>query len=166
MNSNYGKLWQIYKLVNESIRFGDTKAVAVLGIDGIIVGLIITNLSTIKGIILGNFWLLLLTIISTLSLLLSVYFALKCLNPTLKVGEPSSLIYFAHIAQKFESYEDYHQDVNKILADDNESTKEITNQVWVNSKVSWKKFKALAWSIRFLVLYIFLSFIGIIWILI
>lgn len=160
MNSTFQKLWQTYQVVNEWIRFADTKAAVVIAINGILMGFVVTNLPSLKVVLLGYKWLLIISIFAALSNLLSTYFSIKCLNPTLNVGEPNSLIYYAHIALQFDSYNEYYQETKEVFADEVESTKQIASQVWANSKVAWKKYKAITWSTRFLVLSIILGVVG------
>lgn len=162
MNSVLSTLWQTYETINEWIRFADTKAAAVLGINGILVGFAVTNLSSLMISVLSNEWLLVVALMTGLSTLVSVYFAIKCLNPTLKIGEPTSLIYYAHIASQFTSPKDYYQKATESFSDDIESTRQIANQVWVNSIVSWKKYQAVTRSIWFLIFSLFLSVLGLI----
>ena len=41
-------LWKIYETINEWIRFSDTKAVAILGINGVFASFVFSNLYEIK----------------------------------------------------------------------------------------------------------------------
>jgi hypothetical protein len=82
-------------------------------------------------------------------------FAILCLGPTLSIGEPISLIYFGHIAKKYDSCNRYKIDVVAAFRDESGSIDQITSQVWANSKIAWKKYVNVTWAILFLVGVIF-----------
>ena len=162
MNYMIDVLWKIYENISEWIRFADTKASAIIGINAILVGFIISNISTLIRYIVGNALLAIIARLAVISSVASVYFAIKCLNPTLDVGEPTSFIYFAHIALGFDSARKYSQQLQNLLNDQSEFYDHISSQIWVNSNIAWKKYKAVTWSTRLLTISILLALIGVI----
>lgn len=75
---------------------------------------------------------------------LSVY----ALLPTLRVGEPVSLIYFEHVARRYRADTDGHAEaVKELLSDEDRYFKEVAAQVWANSVVARGKFLASAWAL-------------------
>lgn len=145
-------LWKTYDTINEWIRFSDTKAVAILGINGVVAGFVFSNLKELKLVLSSYPIILIPLIIGIFTCSVSVYFSIICLAPTLKVGDRDSLIFFAHVAEKFKTPGDYEKAVRQILKNDNDLMGQITNQVWSNSKVAWKKYNAVVWCTRFFIL--------------
>jgi len=161
MNSKLEHSWKTLGTINEWIRFADTKAGGVLGIVGIIASIMLSVLAGTSGNLPSHdpllFLFLVLGIISGCG---STYFAVHCLNPTLNVSEPTSLIYFAHIVHKFKTSASYQQAIGKGLADD-QMLSQIADQIWANSKVAWRKYRSVTWAIRFLTLTILITITGI-----
>lgn len=162
MNYAIDALWKIYENVSEWVRFADTKASIIIGINAILAGFIASNISVLRSYLIGSPSLVVLTSLAVISSMASVYFAIKCLNPTLDVGEPTSLVYFAHIALGFDSAEKYSQQLHDCINDQPRFHDHISSQIWANSKIGWKKYKAITWSTRMLTVSLLLALIGII----
>lgn len=155
-------LWKIYENISEWIRFADTKASAIIGINAILVGFVVSNLSVVITSLKGNPLLIVIVSLATISGIASVYFAIKCLSPTLNVGEPTSFIYFAHIALGFDSAEKYSRQIQNSLNNKSEFYEHIASEIWANSKIAWRKYKAVTWSTRLLAISILLGLVGIV----
>lgn len=57
-------------------------------------------------------------------------------------------MYYGHIA-KLKSHKEYLDLVSNKFGDEVEFEKQITEQIYVNSVIAWKKFKNVGWAIRF-----------------
>jgi hypothetical protein len=127
MDSRLESAWKTLDTINEWTRFADTKAGAVLGVVGVVAGILLSVLSEAGGSLYRQhpllFSLLVLGIISGCG---AIYHAVRCLNPTLHVGESNSLIYFAHVAQRFEAPISYRQAVDREFATDEQMLSQIT----------------------------------------
>lgn len=143
MNHSTDTLWKIYENINEWIRFADTKASAIIGVNAILAGFVVSNLPAFRTYLVGNPLLATIAILTAISNVVSVYFAVKCLNPTLDVGEPISFFYFAHIALGFDSAEKYSLQLQELLNNQSNLYDNIASQIWANSKIAWKKYKAV-----------------------
>ena len=78
---------------------------------------------------------------------ISIVSAIICITPTLKIGTKSnSVIFFANIAENFETCNEYEKKALDVLIDENHAAAQIAQQVWANSKVALKKYKAVAWA--------------------
>lgn len=152
MNNELEYLWKTYSTINEWIRFADTKAGGILALNGVIAGIVISKILGSTDCLQNHPGLSILLVIGAITAFGSIYFAVRCLNPTLKVGESSSLIFFAHVAKAFSTPDGYRQAVQKTFTDDGQLMTQISDQVWANSKVAWKKYKNVVWATRFLAL--------------
>ncbi len=162
VNSTLDSLWKTYEHVSEWIRFADTKASAIIGINAILAGFTVSNLPALKTALFGNTVLMTIAVFAAASSLASVYFSLRCLNPTFNVGEPTSSIYFAHIALRFNSAEQYSQHIHECLNDQSKFDSHIASEIWANSMIAWKKYKAVTWSTWLLAASTAVSVIGVI----
>lgn len=141
------KLWSILTSTNEWIRFSDTKAGVLLTVYGVILTIVYSNADNVYTAILNNEVLVYLTIVLVLLALVSMIFSFMTLNPKLKNDNPTSTIYFGHIKEKYVDYLDYYNDIDNKLESD-EFDKQIAEQIYVNSKIAWSKFKYVSWAIR------------------
>jgi hypothetical protein len=145
VDSELDSLWKTYEHVSEWIRFADTKASAIIGINAILIGFTVSNLAALKTALCGNTVLTTIAVFAAALSLASVYFSLRCLNPTLNVGEPTSSIYFAHIALRYNSAEQYSQHIQEYLNDQAKFNSHIASEIWANSMIAWKKYMSVTW---------------------
>jgi len=144
-------LWKIYESINGWIRFSDTKAVAILGINGVIASFIFSNLSSIKLILEVYNFLVILLMVGIVSFGLSIYFSFQCLSPTLKVDESTSNIYFGNIAENYEDSGTYRKTLRKTILSEEGFFNELTSQIWVNSNIANIKYFNVQWCTRFFI---------------
>lgn len=156
------KRWNILQYNSEWLKFSDTKASIILTVYGIIITIIYSNSVDVYEAISSSKFIQILCILSAISSLISIYFAFKCINPTLENKNPNSIIYFGHIAEKFSTYEEYHKATEDIIDDELKLKNQISEQIYTNSKIAWKKYFNVSWSIRLFVLTIVLLLIQII----
>lgn len=144
-------LWKTYTEINGWIRFSDTKAGVMIATNGTILSIVFSKSIDNANFIINNGIIFLSLVFGFLFGLLSIYFAIRCLNPTLEVGEPRSLIYFAHIAKRYTSPNEYNVGVLRGFRDELDATNQISNQVWANSKVAWNKYINVTRATRLLI---------------
>jgi len=154
--------WRTYEIVNEWIRYSDTKAGAILAADGVIAGIVLSILPNQIQLDIIPCISIVFLVLGVVSGCLSVFFSIRCLNPTLKMGEPKSMLYFAHIAKKYNGPKEYKKDFIEIFSKKDTFVNQITEQIWANSKVAQKKYIAVTWATRFfgaIITIIIMSFI-------
>ena len=140
--------WKILNKITDWIKFSDTKAVVVLTVYGIIITIIYSNSKDVYDYLSNSSFSIILSIIIGVLSFLSVLFSFLAINPRLKNPNANSIIYFGHIQEKYNNPSDYYLQSQQILTDENEYEKQISEQVFVNSKIAWKKFKNVSYSIR------------------
>lgn len=140
--------WKILNKTTDWIKFSDTKAIVVLTVYGIIITIIYSNSKEVYEYISNSTFSIILSIVVVILSLLSVLFSFLAINPRLKNTNADSIIFFGHIQEKNKTYSDYFLNSQQILSDENEYQKQIAEQVFINSKIAWKKFKNVSYSIR------------------
>lgn len=131
-------MWRTYEAVSDWISIADSKAATMLGAEGVIIGFMATRSS--NEIFLPWVYTGLYTLFAV-SAALTVYLCIRSLAPTLRVGEPSSLIYFGHIVKCEGGAPSYTDKACAMWADPQESARELCNQVWANSCVADRKYR-------------------------
>ena len=156
-NEQSETMWRTYETVNEWIRFSDAKAGGILAVNGIVLSILIPLLPELKQELFSNLFLCCVLIGQLLAISVSIYFSVRCLNPVLKIGEPNSLIFFGHIANKYKTAAEYKKSLDKALKTDKGLSSHVATQIWANSHVAWRKYTSVTWATRFLVLVVVLS---------
>ena len=147
MNTTIETLWKTYNVINEWIRFSDTKAGAILAANGIIASIVLPKLSDHKVFLNNHPTLLILLMMGITTAFISIILSIICLNPTLKIGtKTNSVIFFANIAENFQTHDEYEKNALDVLIDEKHAAAQIAQQVWANSKVALKKYKAVVWA--------------------
>lgn len=145
------RLWQILLKNIEWIKFSDTKATIILTVYGIIITLVYTNPNEVLASIEKSPLLTGLTILTGLMSVTAIYFTFKCLNPRLNNYNPTSLLYFGHIKQKFDTHQDYYKEFNQLITDEKEYGLQISEQILTTSQIAWRKFYDVSWAVRLLI---------------
>ena len=147
MNTTIETLWKTYNVINEWIRFSDTKAGAILAANGVIASIILSKLPDHQVFLNEHLTLLILLMLGITTTFISIILSIICLNPTLKIGtKTNSVIFFANIAENFQTYDEYEKNALDVLIDEKHAATQIAQQVWANSKVALKKYKAVVWA--------------------
>jgi Family of unknown function (DUF5706) len=139
--------WRLLNSTNEWVRFADAKAGGALAGAGVLAGALATaGLSDkVDKAPDAAVW---FGAVAGIAALTAAGLAVYALIPTLRVGEPVSLIYFEHVARRYRKDTDGHAAaVKELLANEDRYFKEVAAQVWANSVVARGKFLASAWAL-------------------
>lgn len=152
-------MWNIYNTVNELIRFSDTKAGALLALNGIVLTIIASKVIDYGGYLASHGLLLIFLIFIIASGIASILFSISCINPILTHKSSNSIIYFGNISKSYNSYTDYKLDVIKKLINNDDELDQIAEQVWTASGIAREKYRKISWAMRFLILEVILIII-------
>ncbi len=141
--------WSALSEINEWIRFADSKATALLATGGVLGGLLVSRPAPKVHTVAGGFCLgayVLTLVLITISVLCSLY----ALLPRLRVrGQPTSLLYFDHVARRFANSENaYLAALASTFADGVATAREVGGQIWSNSFVARTKFRRVTLATR------------------
>lgn len=139
---------QILQLNIEWLRFSETKATLILTVYGIILTLVYTNSTSVFASIKGSCMILTLAFLYGAVSLASITMAFWCINPILKSKNPNSIIYFGHISKKFKSESEYKNFAHSVLENEDSYHDQLTGQIFSISKIAWKKYTCVTWSLR------------------
>ena len=152
-------LWKVLEHTNDWLRFADTKAAGALAGSGVLGGLAANALldDSPELSCAARFF----VVSGLVALLGATVLALYVVVPRLKVGEPTSLIYYEHVARKYKKDPDtHHADLMKLLGDTNETGRQLANQIWANATVARQKYLYSSWSLLTLAIAVLLLAVG------
>ena len=152
-------LWKVLEHTNDWLRFADTKAAGALAGAGVLGGLAANALlDDTTHLRTDALW---FVIAGLACLLVSTGLAVFVIVPRLSVGEPTSLIYYEHVARKYKNNADaHHRDLKEMLGDDAALGKQLANQVWANATVARQKYLYSSWSLLALAVAVVLLAVG------
>ena len=142
------RLWQTLNITNEAVHYSDGKAVGLLGIQGLLVGIALAFIKSSESSAVSTPLTATLFAAGTISLAASAAFAVICLTPRLKNGGPVSPMYFGSIAANFKDRKDYAKFISENFATDEAICGEISEQILTNAKIAQSKFKWVSWSAK------------------
>ncbi len=133
--------WKSLAQVNEWIRFADAKAAATLAASGVLGGLLVKQVPSAGDFAErpGFSILLALAILCDGS---AALITTRTLAPRLRTGEPRSLIYFDHIAKRYQrDAAEFSENFVRIASDEQRFAIQLSDQIWANSQVARRKFR-------------------------
>jgi hypothetical protein len=159
MKSENENKWTILHSVNDWIKVSDAKALGLIGAQGVFLAFAFSALISKEFAGQTNCLVSLTLSIGLTSNFLSLLFAFLSINPRLKLRGGISPLYFGSIAENLDNSREYSQMYKERLNSESDMGVELDGQIFVNSRIAWRKFKNVTWSVRFM----FISLI--IWIL-
>jgi len=157
LETNIESLWNTYEMINKWIRFSDTKATAILAVNGVIAGFYFSNVDILKEILLRSPLALTPLFVALGFIIISTWFSVSCIRPRLKIDVKPSLIFFSDVSNNYSTAENYEKDMKAMLANKEEIGTQLSRQVWANSKIAQCKYDSITCAIIFLVLTLFAS---------
>ncbi len=153
MNEKLEFYWQSLNKIMDHIRFSDAKAALFLSIYGILISIFFTSEQDVwKLLFQGSTTRFILMVITGIWSLISMFFAFNTVNPRLKNPASKSIIYFGDVHKKFRSAEEYYLFGQEQFKDSDKVFRDLSDQVYVNSTIAYKKFYNVSWALRFFVL--------------
>ncbi|MFD4969871.1 Pycsar system effector family protein [Streptomyces sp. NPDC058424] len=135
---NADHAWKALGLVIDWIKHAETKAGATLAATGVTGG-VLYNL--VKDVRTPSTWLILSSMLCALAVAGAGLCAGLVLWPRLKMSEePTSLLYFHHIARGHTASDTYATSLITLTQDAEALVREIARQGWANAKVAHRKY--------------------------
>lgn len=139
-------VWKSLAQVNDWIKVADAKAVALLAGSGILGGFVVRALPAWREWGTAP-WYHSFLLLSTASLSLAIFLSLSALMPKLKAGEPRSLVYFDHIARRYEDFKPFKKNYLAMINRDEQLREQLTEQLWATSRVARRKFVRVTYAL-------------------
>ncbi len=141
------RLWSTITQINEWVRYSDGKGVALLGIQGVLIGLALTFLKDFMTEELHAVSMVLF-ILGIVNIIVALFCTFFCLVPRLDNQGSKSLIYFKDIVSTFKTPEAYTKSLETSFSAEKSVNDTLAEQIYTNSSIANAKFKWVSWSIR------------------
>lgn len=141
--------WKIYQMINELTRFSDSKAAASITFNGIFYVLFFSSINGSNTFLSFSWLSIILAVLTFITSSISIIYSFLCIIPTLGSKGTKSIFYFDHIAEHPKSI-DYLLYSKQIYVKDDELFEQLSEQIYINSKIARKKFRNVNVSMRFL----------------
>lgn len=138
--TNADDAWKTLSQVTDWIKVADTKAGVVVSASGVLGGAVLHGMPPQQQWTQRP-WTVGLLFMSLVLACGSVLMALQVFAPRLRADEPTSLLYFDHIARGYAQPERFSQDYLALLDSNDRLHESLANQVWATSTVARRKFR-------------------------
>jgi len=147
MDSTTENYWRIFDVNLAWIRQSDTKAYTIFMIYGLSISVALANAQSVASLVKDSNIVLLLSMVYLVASMVALVFGFRCLQPSLKLKYPPSVIFFGSIARTYNSPEDYYTASLKIINDEEARHRELSNQIYINAVIAKGKFDDITKSI-------------------
>ena len=150
MRHDPNNFWEQLERLEKLIRASELKAGLILSFQSLILGLFFDRLDelqitfekNIAFIVIVSLWLICATI--------SIYFAIKCFMPRLELKFKKNVFFFRDAARSYGNIEEYTKELLKVYLNEEELFKQLSEQIYIESKIIDEKFKNVQKSIKYL----------------
>ena len=154
--------WNILNSIDDSIKFADAKAIALLSIYSILITIVFTGSTIITSFAGLSIIRIIVLIISSLSFVVSIYYAFKCLMPSFTYKSKESVLFFLNISNKYKTADAYFKSSYQIISDENKLLEQLAEQVYTKSIITKEKYKHVKISVNFFIVFIVSLFISVV----
>lgn len=145
--------WQILAIMSDSIRYADKKGAVGMSAAGAVGGVLY---DVVRNQAYAGIALYLVAGIDGILVIAAAIFAGLCMMPRLRHNDdPSSLVYFHHIARRHQDTSgsaSYEALLKALSADDSLLTEDLSAQIWANAQVARQKYRMISLSLAALLL--------------
>jgi hypothetical protein len=139
--------WRIFDVNLAWIRQSDTKAYTMFTVYGISISVVFSKIDTIAAELSQSYMMIALATIYILSSMIALVFGFRCIQPSLKLKVPPSIIFFGSISRAYQSGEAYYEGSRPTANDVQAMEKELCNQIYINSIIARGKYDDISKSI-------------------
>ncbi len=157
--------WEQLERLEKLIRSSELKAGIIFSFHSLILGLFVERLEYFNNIFKGNIAFIILVSIWIIFVIISIFFAFKCFMPRLVLKYKKNVFFFRDAANSFGNINEYSEKLIDTCEDQEELFTQLSNQIYIESKIIDKKFKSVQKSIFFFAIsFIFILLIVSLWI--
>ncbi|WP_116977639.1 Pycsar system effector family protein [Chitinophaga silvatica] len=134
------RYWLILQNNIEWLRFSETKASIILTSYGVLFTIFYTNANSVFASLTNSTTTLTFVVLFGSLSLISIIAAILAVRPRLRNRNPTSILYFRHIQEKYTSASEYKRAAHSILDDEDKYTDHLTEQIHSIAKVTNSKY--------------------------
>lgn len=147
LKSSTEQYWRILDVNLAWIRQSDTKAYTMFTVYGISISVVFSKIDVISERLENDYFLIALAAVYIISSMIALIFGFRCIQPSLKLKFPPSIIFFGSVSRSYDSGESYYSGSKKIVEESALMEQELCNQIYINSVIARGKFDDISKSI-------------------
>jgi hypothetical protein len=156
--------WEQLERLEKLIRASELKAGVIFSFHGLILGVFFDRLEQLSPLFQGGAVFIVLACLWMTSSLISIFFCFKCFKPQITKKYEKNVLFFRDAVYSFGSIEKYSKKVIEIFGKDEEFYSQLSQQIYIESKIIDKKFKNVEHAIKYFAFsFIFIIIIVIVW---
>ncbi len=165
MKQDTNNYWEQLERLEKLIRASELKAGIIFSFHSLILGLFIDRLENFEAIFKENTLVLLFAFCWIFLVLVSIFYCFKCFHPKMELKNEENVFFFRDAANKFGNIKQYAQKLMSICETEEEIINQLSQQIFVESKIVNQKFISVQKAIKsFALSFVFVILILVIWI--
>ena len=150
MKHDPNNFWEQLERLEKLIRASELKAGLILSFQSLILGLFFDRLDALQITFEKNIAFIVIVSLWLICASVSIYFAIKCFMPRLEVKFKKNVFFFGDAARSFGDIEEYTKELLKVYLNEEELFKQLSEQIYIESKIIDEKFNNVKKSIKYL----------------
>ena len=148
MENKHENYWYAIETVTKMIRASEFKAGLIISFYSIFLGLIFDQIDFVQSYMKGHIFLYVMFTAWGICTVLSIFFSFKCFIPRLEGQHEDNVFYFGDVASSFGDFESYTNILKDVIDNEDKLFRQLSQQIYINSKIATIKFKFVNRSIR------------------
>lgn len=148
MRQDPNNYWEQLERLEKLIRASELKAGIIFSFHSLIIGLFIDRLEQLQPIMETSFVFIVLSFLWMGCVLTSIYFCFKCFKPQIELDYQKNVFFFRDAAYSFGDIKAYTKRLMKVC-DSEEIYNQLSEQIYIESKIIDQKFICVQRSIKF-----------------
>ncbi len=164
MKHDPNNFWEQLERLEKLIRASELKAGLILSFQSLILGLFFDRLDTLQVTFEKNVVFFVIVSLWLISTVISVYFSIKCFMPRLELKYNRNVFFFQDAARAYKNIEEYTKELLEVYLSEEELFKQLSEQIYIESKIIDAKFMNVQKSIKYLALsFVFIVILLVFW---
>ena len=152
MKHDPNNFWEQLERLEKLIRASEVKAGLILSFQSIILGLFFDRLDGLEETFGKDIFFFIIVSLWLICCSISIYFAIKCFMPRLELKFNKNVFFFGDAARSYGNIEEYTKELLRVYLNEEELFKQLSEQIFIESKIIDEKFKNVKKSIKYLAL--------------
>tara|TARA_R110000868_G_scaffold216416_3_gene466549 strand:- start:12312 stop:12824 length:513 start_codon:yes stop_codon:yes gene_type:complete len=145
-SNNY---WEQLERLEKLIRASEIKAGIVFSFHSLVLGLFFDRFEQLEPMIKGSPIVIVLTFLWFICVICSVFYCFKCFKPQIELKYKKNVFFFGDAANAFGNVEEFSKKIIEVCASEEELFEQLSEQIHVESKIIYAKFKCVRKSMFF-----------------
>jgi len=142
--------WGSINYIATLIKASELKAGLILSFYGILLNLVFQNISNLFDSNESHWILYVLLSALGLSVIVSIFFAIRCFIPRMETGYETNAFFFKDVITKYGDIKEFSNHFYNLSINERDLFDQLGQQIFILSKISAHKFRYVNWSVKLL----------------